>query len=209
MKRLFICVPGDNFSGRFLDCWTDFLSRLQEAGYAVAVSRAYLPVVGISRLKCLGGSETKGKIQQPFSGAGYDWILWIDSDMVWSFAEFATLMASAERTQSDIIGGLYLMADGRHFACTETVGKHLTPAEINGRTDPFPVAFNGLGFALVRCGVFERLPWPWFCGDGISEDGKPRSEDVLFAHDCREAGLQIMVDPTVIVGHEKRMVLRP
>jgi len=204
--RLFICIPGDNFSGRFLDCWTSFLSDLQNAGYAVAISRTYHPVVSISRLRCMGGEKEGHK---PFNGAPYDWILWIDSDMVWTFADFDRLMKSAIATDAEIMTGLYLMADGRRFCAVETIGQHLTPVDLVGQNSPFEVHYNGLGFALIKRGVFERLTWPWFCGDAIGADGLPQSEDVLFAQQCREIGAPIMADPSVVVGHEKRMVLRP
>jgi hypothetical protein len=216
-KRITICVPGDNFSGRFLDAWTMFLFELQQRGWAITISRNYSPVVALSRLRCMGGDPRNGLYQSPFAGRDYDYVLWIDSDMVWTVKHFEHLLKSMEETDAEVMTGLYLMADGVRYACvsewqpeklgTDDPMEFLLPNSFDD--SPFPVGYNGLGFALVKRGVFERLPYPWFCGRESENPLVPISEDVDFCLRCAEAGIKIYVDPRVVVGHEKRMVLKP
>jgi len=221
MIRLFVCIPGDNFSGAFLDCWTGFLSSLQNSGeYSVTVSRHYAPVVANARLWCLGGDPSAGERQAPFRGMPYDYILWIDSDMVWTFEDFQRLHRRAVAHDLPcVMTGLYLTRNGREFAAVEDWTddnsdgsgrrKLMTPTDIEGAHGLIKIAYNGLGFALIPRGVYEVLPYPWFESRRDGEALISLSEDVSFCMDCHEAGVPVFADPLCIVGHEKRVVLKP
>ena len=78
----------------------------------------------------------------------------------------------------------------------------------------FEVAYTGMGFMLVRKGVFEKVGYPWFrpIWENIPLDNGIimkdfTSEDVGFCRTATEKGTKIFIDPSVIVGHEKSMVL--
>lgn len=212
------CIPGREFSGRFLDCWTEFLGACNAAGVQYAVAREYDPVVYYARNKVLGGNTRSGPKQAPWGGAiPYDYMLWIDSDVIFRFQDFVALL---ER-QVDVVSGLYLMADGKRFAAVEKMDEEhfkaggafefLTPEAIAGKDALMPVDYSGFGFTLVRRGVFEKLEYPWFRPVFMEIDGcrEFTSEDVGFALEAKRAGVQVYVDPRVIVGHEKSVVLRP
>ena len=74
------------------------------------------------------------------------------------------------------------------------------------------VSYIGFGFLLTKKGVFESLKYPWFrpvwqdFGDVISDFG---SEDVGACQNLIKNGFKIHVDLSVIVGHEKSIVLHP
>jgi len=74
----------------------------------------------------------------------------------------------------------------------------------------FPAAYNGMGFMLIKKGVFESLQYPWFepIHQSIKNLEDFTSEDVAFCLKAREKGFEIFVDPTVIVGHQKPMILK-
>jgi hypothetical protein len=62
---------------------------------------------------------------------------------------------------------------------------------------------------LIKYGVFESMKYPWFrpitqkISDGVEDFS---SEDVSFCQTVINNGYKIYVDPTVIVGHEKKII---
>lgn len=215
---LVVCIPGREFSGRFFDAWNAFTDRCRELGIRLVVSRAYDAVVYYARNKVAGGDVRRGPRQAPFGGeVDYDYMLWIDSDVVFRFEDFQRLLAHGV----DVAAGLYLMADNTHFAAVEHMDEErfqregrfefLSPAKLAARQGLVPVDYCGFGFVLVRRGVFERLEYPWF-RPIYMEMGACReftSEDVGFCMLAKQAGVSILVDPKVVVGHEKAVVLAP
>jgi hypothetical protein len=183
------------------------------------LSRTYDAVVYYARNKVAGGDTRRGRTQAPWGGTvDYDYMLWIDSDVIFRFEDFQQLL----RHQVDIAAGLYLMADGQRFAAVERMDEEtfreaghfefLTPAALARREGLVPVDYCGFGFVLVRRGVFERLEYPWFRPVWMDMPGGAReftSEDVGFCLEAKRAGLAIHVDPGVVVGHEKPVVLTP
>lgn len=216
--RIAFCIPGREFSGRFLDCWTNMIGGCERAGIEYVVSREYDPVVYYARNKVLGGNLRAGREQAPWGGkVPYDFMLWIDSDMVFRFEDLVTLL----QHNVDVVSGLYLMHDGKRFATVERWDQdrlaetgsltYLTPADLAKRDGIFPVSYTGLGFMLVRRGVFERIEYPWFRPEWI-EAGEVReftSEDVGLCLALGRAGIAVQVDPKVVLGHEKSRVLLP
>ena len=67
---------------------------------------------------CLGASVSRGKGQKPFNGQiDYDYIMWIDSDIVFIPQHFQKLLS---HKKEDIVSGIYMKDDGKHFAiCKE------------------------------------------------------------------------------------------
>lgn len=59
---------------------------------------------------------------------------------------------------------------------------------------------GGLGCALVRTDVFERIPFPYFQWTHY-QDGNVLGEDLNFCERCGERGIKIHVDPRVACGH--------
>ena len=65
---------------------------------------------------CLGGNVLRGVDQKPFNGeVKYDFIMWIDSDQVFSVENFVNLL----QHDADIMSGLYLMENNKEFATVE------------------------------------------------------------------------------------------
>ena len=67
-----------------------------------------------------------------------------------------------------------------------------------------------MGFMAVKKGIFENIEYPWFepkffdFGNGICDFS---SEDVGFCLKVRDKGYKIIVNPKIIVGHEKKVIL--
>jgi len=63
---------------------------------------------------------------------------------------------------------------------------------------------------LIKKGVFESMEYPWFRPEFV-QVGNAKDftmEDVAFCREATRKGYKILVDPTVIVGHEKTRVLQ-
>ena len=81
-----------------------------------------------------------------------------------------------------------------------------------GKEELISVDYTGFGWMLVKHGVFESMEYPWFRPEWREFPFETpvkefTSEDVSWCHLAKENGYDIHVDPTVVVGHEKMMVL--
>ena len=163
------CIPGSNFSGTFLKCWTDFLMKCIMSGIQPILSNAEDAVVFYVRNKCLGGDILRGVDQKPFDGKlPYTHMMWIDSDIIFTFEQFAMLM----NRNLPIVAGLYKTADAvtypvvmkwdNEFFLEHGYFKFLQEEDIKDKKEPFEVVYTGFGFLLAKYGVFESLEYPWF-----------------------------------------------
>ena len=212
-----ICLPGDSFSNDFLKCWTEFLFFCNRAQINPIISIHKNSNVYFVRSICLGASVIRGVDQKPFDGKiDYDYIMWIDSDIIFQPIQFAQLIERGE----DICGGLYLMEGGKQYAAVKNwdidyfrnngTFQFLTPDDIKDITDIIEVSYTGFGFLLMKRGVIERIEYPWFEPVVTEFDENIKdfaSEDVSFCKKANKFGITIHIDPTVIVGHEKSTVL--
>jgi len=212
------CIPGREFSGRFFDAWNEFAEKCRAVGVNLIVSRRYDAVVYYARNKVAGGDVRRGAKQIPWGGEiDYDYMLWIDSDVVFRFEDFQRLLAH----KVEMVAGLYLMADNTRYSAVERMDEEifkkqgefefLTPAKLANTRGLVKVDYCGFGFVLVRKGVFERLEYPWFrpLYMEMGECTDFTSEDVGFCMMAKRAGIEMMIDPDVVVGHEKAVVLAP
>ena len=215
--RIVFCLPGNTFSDNFLKSWTELLMYLPKYGITPILSSSYNSVVYYVRNQCLGGSVLAGKNQHPFNGQNYDYIMWIDSDMVFTVDDFIGLL----NMNKDIASGLYKMEGSKYYATVEKWDKEfylkngsfefLTEKKIKSIKEPLSVDYTGFGWILIKKGVFESLEYPWFrpvwenFGNDVLEF---TSEDVGFCKNIKEKGFNIYVNTNIIVGHEKTKILR-
>jgi hypothetical protein len=228
-RTVVFCLPGTSFSGRFLECWSELLVWCLHSGISPVLSRRQSCNIYYVRNMCLGGDVSRGPAQKPFnSQLDYDYIMWIDSDILFTPQQFERLLSH----DTDIVSGIYLMDGATHFATVprwdeEYFKKHgcfqflsaqevadtaAQPSANAGNAKPstlIEVDYTGMGFMLVRKGVFESMEYPWFrplekrIGDMVDFT----MEDVAFCLKARERGYTIRVDCMVRVGHEKTAVL--
>lgn len=213
-------LPGRTFSREFLLSWSNLLFECIKRNIKPVISSNYSSVVHYARAKVLGADVLAGPDQKPFQGKiDYDYIMFIDSDQVFDPEHFFKLLKSPY----DVCGGMYLMEDMKHFPIVKDFNedyfaKHgsfpfMTPEEVEKTAKQdgkyFECAYNGLGFSLIKKGVIEQLKYPWFFHDllKIGELRDMPSEDVSFALNLKKAGIKVMVDSEIRVGHIKLFVI--
>jgi hypothetical protein len=178
-------------------------------------------MVNYARCKCLVADVSRGKNQTPFNGMEYDYLMWIDSDIIFNSELFQKLVDM----DKDISSGWYCQpggasSTGLYTPVVQTIDdeyfkehgtyQFLTSDEISKKKKPFKVGYTGFGWILIKQGVFEKMEYPWFAPKLIKlgEDLQDVcSEDVSFCHDARDLKIDIWVNPEIRVGHEKTLVI--
>lgn len=124
---------------------------------------------------------------------GCDYVLFLDSDMVFPY----TLLEKLYSTNERIVGCTYV----KRVLPTEYTHKELDGAYTNEGLRP--VARLPAGALLIDLSIFKLTQWarPYFrC---TYEDGTERGEDYYFCDTAREAGYPIWLDADLskLVGH--------
>jgi hypothetical protein len=210
MKRIVVCLPGNTFSSRFLYSLNELIKFFLGNNIFYILSLATDNNIYYVRNRCLGGNVLRGKKQKPFQGeVDYTHLLWIDSDIIFKPSDFETLL----KKDKNIIAGYYSLEDMVHSSVIQEVKngyQNFTKMkDLLSMIDPIPVDLSGMGFMLVKRGVFEKLTYPWF-NPVLVEDGNLCDfcgDDASFCKRVIDMGETVWVDPTVRVGHMKRVAL--
>jgi GT2 family glycosyltransferase len=207
MKKIIFCIPGNNFSVNFLLKWTELSNWLLKNNISYLLSSNYVPIISASRDNVLGISEAqKTKLKKPFDNqVDYTHIMWIDSDMVFEPEHFKSLLDR----DLPIVSGLYRwQQEGTYTAkinCCWANKKTIEKA--NGSV--IKAKFAGMGWMLVKKEVYDKIEYPYHDVTLLDEEGYSRyvAEDEYFCYKAAEAGYDINIDTSVIVGHEKKQIL--
>ena len=223
MTKVVIALPGRTYSGRFMMNLLNTMMIMKSRGYDVILTNEYSSYVTFSRMKTLGLDVLKGIDQKPFDGKiDYDVWLTIDSDIVFSPEQVIELIEDTKTYP--VVSGVYRMEDLKHYACVKEWNvdyfKKMGTFQFV-KVDDFErapkfvsVAYNGMGFFACRKDVIEKLKYPYFSYPLIEIEGKDGviirdtcSEDVAFCKNLTDAGMEIIVNTTLRVGHEKTLVI--
>lgn len=236
--KIIIGLPGDNFSQAFLLSWTRLMDYLIKSDkYDIAISPGKSSYVTFARMQTLGLNVLRGKNQKAFNGEEYDVFVTIDSDIVFTPAQFVELVESTKI--HPVVAGYYMMQDGKHFAVVKNWDKEyfikngtfqffeqqdlepymrrfeeqLASKQI-GSPEFLQVSYAGMGFFACRKAVLDNMKYPFFNSKLqkiVSSDGLELedlcSEDVAFCKNIQKAGYDIMLNTRLRVGHEKRVIL--
>lgn len=151
-----------------------------------------------------------------------DWLLMVDSDMVWQPDAPFRLAESAKRVGAKIIGGLCI--GGGHagmfptlYQLTRLPNGELSPSKLTDwpEGDVVKVDATGAAFLMVHREVYLKMaqdhmmlpdgtpePHPWFI-EGRRK-GNQYGEDIGFCMRAKASGFDIYVDTSVEIGHMKR-----
>ena len=195
MKIVF-CIPGINFSNRFLESWTNLIQMLPP-DIEWYLNVGYTPNIFSNRQHLLNRAKMYNA----------DYYMWIDSDQVFKPHQFFKLL----RYNKDIVSGIYLKqvnydsTSSETYACTTLDGKSLTE-EIrkNNKERLIEVTGNGMGFMLTKSSVFNDLDSPFSSPNPVNGF----SEDIYFqVKALKEKSIKSYIDLDMLIGHEKTFVL--
>jgi len=201
MKIIF-CIPGRNFSNNFLTSWTRLLKYCEKNNIEYELSNGYTSIVHLARYSCLmiNPESTCNICLNPFSETTYDYIMWIDSDMVFNPEHFEKLL----KAKKEVITGLYRIENTNLLGCFDTNNKRIDVDYIKNNSGVIEVSFSAMRFMLIKRGVYERMPFPYFSVPG--ESGM-LSETLSFCHNLSKSNIPIYAHLDVVVGHEKPMII--
>jgi len=229
LHKVAFCRPGFSYSSNWVGCWTDMMFYCAKNKIAVIDRPATFHNIHMVRDMCLDiNLGVEGN--EPFNkDLDYTHIMWIDSDQIWTPEQLQTLIDHDE----DIVSGWYALSgtNGAGICAGWFDSKVLlkkggmpcitqqelsdAPKNEKGLVDLMKVhpeyefPWVGMGFMLIKYGVFEKIPYPWFYDDCIRIGNiiGNRGDDISFCKKAHEAGFKIYIDPALRVGHEKMVIL--
>lgn len=215
------CLPGYQYSGRFLSNWTNLTESLRQNGIDYVLKQKSASMVHYARMGCLEGDPLFGQRQIPFQGKlPYDYLMWIDSDIDFAPENFYQLL----RMDRPISTGLYKMQNfqtNHSEYAAKLLGdpNHITNRLIEEKgiqNSVVPLEFSGMGWMLIKRGVIESMQYPWFRSDCVTQIIPDTnmymtgltSEDHYFCQEANKLGYGVWAHTGCVVGHEKTIVLR-
>jgi len=213
--RILIEVP--TYDGRISQATWQSLWRLDKGGHTVDCK----PRTGY------GCAMARNRIAADAINARYDFVMMVDNDIALPRDALFNLLEH----DADFAMGWYMNRYGKDSRITtlykpESGWQRYEADELLSMRDAgkheIRVKGGGMGCALIRTEVFERLAFPWFewrdidfeeyfavdayeCTDRFTSGG----EDIEFCNLCRASGIEIIADTRVACGHEFREVRWP
>ena len=148
--------------------------------------------------------NARNEVARSFRTTTCDYLLTLDTDMVFRTEDFDKLLAHDE----SIVSGAYFVNEKpprAAFARTEGLSiKSVTDWEDG---ELIEVDWCGAGFMLIHREVLEKLGDEPYRQDIVAPSGALVGEDYSFCHRAREAGFPVKVDTDIFVGHVKSRIL--
>jgi hypothetical protein len=162
----------------------------------------------------------RNKIVQHFlDNTTSEWLLTIDSDMVWNADMLVALVTSANRHSRPVVSGIYFVNDKPSRACMVKRGEdgHLHTIDEWEDGDLVEVDGVGGGFTLIHFTVLKDIErtfggrddrWgPWYRQSAVGASGQMLEPDHAFVQRVQQVGKKVYVNTDVFVGHIKPRIL--
>jgi len=154
-------------------------------------------------------------IVEDFLASPAEWLLQLDSDMVFTPDDIVALLDAASADTVPIIGGLYAGTGQLVNQVDAEAGWFTTRGvrflDSRGATGVIAVDFVGAGALLVHRTVYERMakdhpaPQPWF--QEVAEHGRVDGEDWTFCARAARSGFPVHVHAGARFGHSKMLTV--
>jgi uncharacterized protein YacL (UPF0231 family) len=125
---------------------------------------------------------------------GAEYMLWLDSDMVFPATTALRLLAHNEPIVAANYVRRQLPAKGVAY---EKIGDWINPLPFEQRNDLVPVEGIGMGCMLVKTSILEEIPQPWFEFTWTPESNDWLGEDMNFCQKMTKAGYTVKVDTSL------------
>jgi len=199
-KRVLIGMPTLNGvpSTKVFASYTEFLAKMAHSKRfsvnAMYIASTYLDV-------------SREEISQAAIDENYDYLLWIDADMVFR----TDILDKLYDRNKSVIGGIYSLRGGLgHGPCIYTYNKkrddYAMFKEWPINKGVIRVDGIGTGLLLIQVEALKKIPAPRFAYlecDTPDKHGNRRrlGEDFSFCHRCMDNGIKIYADTHIWVGH--------
>lgn len=150
-------------------------------------------------------AKARNEIVKKAINGKFDYILMVDSDVVVPYNTIDLLMSPP----ADIVVGVY---PRKNTDCKDTelfkmgtkdyVDRY-TYDDLYSMPNRFQIKGSGMGCALIKTDIFEKLPFPYF-KYVTYDDGSVLSEDLYFCSLLTQYGITIEADSGVQCGHISR-----
>jgi hypothetical protein len=186
------------------------MGYLNKEGISYFYLNEYSSQVNAAReATAMGSKFLNAFATEPLAGeATYDKMIWIDSDISWSPEDFMKLYSS----KFDIVSGLYFNEEGVPLFTFKEDDIYFDHSQLKHKEYPFQVFGVGFGFVAIKSGVFESIPRPWFETEFqriTNDEGRemfiPWGEDFSWCIKAQNQGHKIYLDPSIRVGHHKKI----
>ena len=191
-KKILIAVP--TFENIKSECFKSIYGLTRPEGYSL-----YFDYV--SGYDC---AKARNQIAKNSMAGTYDYVLMVDSDIQ---LPKDTLVRLLECESDIVLGWYYRKRTKTDQTVIFTFGKDFNDDNcIKGQTmihevpRPIEVKGGGLGIALIKVNVFEKLQYPYFKFVTYPND-LILSEDLYFCNLASESGCNIKCNPSVKGNH--------
>lgn len=199
--RLFVCLPGSNFSFQWLATFLElflFLDKNFELTWAFSTGCNIY--------------DTRNAFVPYMKQAKPDYVLWVDSDNQVNIAGFKKLFDKLfEEKDIPAIGAWYLINKPGQNTNSIAAGDMNKTREITNedlqKSAPIEVDYIGFGFLLMRYEIVERIAKarPDVFRPRLDDHDRYLGDDVSFCLDARDLGYKFFLHPQVYSPHLKTL----
>lgn len=162
---------------------------------------------------CADLAGSRNKLVRIFLSSTAEWLLFVDTDMVWTPEDWERLRDSTDDDHL-FISGLYFVANDPPNPNAMIFKDDAFYAVMYDEDSPemSQVHAVGAGFSLIHRSVYEKTAdigndHEWYEHGRRAPNGATLPEDYAFCSRVGEAGIPIFVNTKVRVGHVKEKVI--
>ena len=122
---------------------------------------------------------------------GAEYMLWLDSDIVFPAATALRMMAHKESIVAANYIRRQLPAKGVAY---ETIGDWQNPLPFEPQDELVPVEGVGMGCMLMKTSILDEIAQPWFEFGWSPETNDHLGEDMIFCQKMAQAGHTVKID---------------
>lgn len=189
-------------------------------GVVYSLLTSNLPITSAQRVQ---GNQIGRQRETAFNTwhkkTNYDWILWVDSDIVLTNDALDKVWKAADKIGKPVVSGTYFISKQMESSVMEPM-----PALFNAHPEDkyimqyvhplipdqlIQVDFAGFGFLLMHRSAADKMrefhgDKPLFLETSDGDDGKFIGEDIQFFMNMKEAGVPLYAHTGATVKHMKR-----
>ncbi len=148
-----------------------------------------------------------------------EWLLTVDSDMVWNIDMVKQLADSADSVAAPVVSGIYFVNDKPPRPCMvkRLPSGHLQTVKDWEEGDIVEVDGCGGGFMLIHYTVLKDIErvfgdlddrqGPWYRQSAVGASGQMLEPDHAFVQRVQQVGQKVYVNTDVFPGHIKPRIL--